>query len=424
VPNSEASASPITDSGVREPVSEQSAEPVAEPDSDSAPQPQYQRRQSVALTILASLAVFYTLATARAILLPITFGLLFALTLRPLVRGLERRGVSRWVSCGGVIVVVLGLTTAGVLSLIEPAEEWLREAPARLQVVVDKFAGLRERLRDIALFSEQLEVIAESDSPAAETKNPSGVWSRLSQAFQHQPAAGDLRTAAAEPIPVEVQSSPLLANLDALSSVGGAIGTLSITLVLGLFLLWDGDTLVNNLLATMPRWRDKKSTVRLLQNVERGISRYLLTVTIINFGLGVAIAVAMWLMGMPNPALWGLMAALLNYIPYLGAFVGIAVTFLVAVFSFNSLGYAAVVPAVYWALNTIENNFITPPLVGRSVSVNTVAVLLALVVWGWLWGIGGALIAVPLLIVFKLICEQSESTAAISTLLGPRRVPG
>jgi predicted PurR-regulated permease PerM len=197
-------------------------------------------------------------------------------------------------------------------------------------------------------------------------------------------------------------------------------GMIGIALIVGFFLLLEGDTLLNNILNITPRWTDKKNTVQLVYKLEDGVSKYLLTVSLINIALGVAVAIAMWLLGVPNAMLWGVLATLLNFIPFLGALLGVVIIFLVSVFSFDSLGYALVPPSVFLILTTIEGNFITPSLVGRSVSVNSVAVLLSLILWGWLWGIGGAFVGVPLLIIFKLICDQFERTAPIGALLSGR----
>ncbi len=384
----------------------------------------FQRRQSTALTILATLAVLYTMAAAQAILFPITLALLFALTLRPVVRGLERKGISPLVTSLGLLVVVMGSLTAGVMGMIEPAQTWIEEAPSRMQVVGEKLSGLRTRLQELAHFSERLENIATgattTETTTAAEPGESPVWERLRKVFPSAEKAPDLREPAGSPVAVEVRQPRLIANLSVLNSAGNAVGMMMITLVLGFFLLWEGDTLLNNVLGTLPRFRDKKNVVRLVQNVERGISRYLLTVTLINMGLGFAIGSALWLLGVPNPALWGLMATVLNFIPFLGALLGVVVIFLVSVFSFDSLAYATIPPLVYFALNAMEGNFITPALIGRSVSLNSVAVFVALVLWGWLWGIGGALIGVPLLIIFKLVCDQFEKTAPIGALLEGR----
>jgi predicted PurR-regulated permease PerM len=151
--------------------------------------------------------------------------------------------------------------------------------------------------------------------------------------------------------------------------------------------------------------------------IERGISQYLLTFTAINVCLGIVIGTGMWLIGMPNPVLWGVMAGCLNFMPYIGAFVGSGVVFLVAALSFDSMGQALLAPAIYAAANTIEGNVITPLILGRSMRLNPIFIFLSVVLWGWMWGVGGALIAVPLLAMTKIACAHSRRLQSVATLL-------
>ncbi len=124
---------------------------------------------------------------------------------------------------------------------------------------------------------------------------------------------------------------------------------------------------------------------------------------------------------MPNPILWGLMAALLNFLPYVGALVGVAVVGLVALVSFDSIGSALLAPALYFACTVVEGQFITPALVGRRLEMNTVAVFLSVAVWGWLWGVPGALMAVPLLVSVRVMCDHFEGLSALGEFLSARQ---
>jgi predicted PurR-regulated permease PerM len=387
-----------------------------------------QKNQSISLTVLATLAVIASLYIARAILLPIMLALLFALTLRPVIRALEKKRIPAWLGAIGVLLVVLTLFGLGAFGLVEPAQYWIQEAPERMEAVSAKLTGVRESLNEFYEVSEKIEDMAKGEPEASEqkhskgealTEQESGMLERLSRAVTgaetQLPTEGD----EVEPEPVEVQVTQprLMSNLMILNSAGNYLGSVGLMLVLGFFLLAQGDVLLNNVLHVIPSFSDKKNTVRLVYSIESGISRYLLTVTTINLCLGVAIGSAMWLLDVPNPALWGLMGALLNFIPYIGALIGVVVVALVAVVSFDSLTYAAAVPLVYFMLTAIEGNFITPHFVGRSASLNPVAVVLALVFWGWMWGVLGALIGVPLLIIFKIACDHFERMHSVGTLL-------
>ena len=227
-----------------------------------------------------------------------------------------------------------------------------------------------------------------------------------------------IATQAEQPIAVEVRQPRLIAGLSVLTSTGSVAAEILLAIVLAYFLLASGDMLINNVLHILPSMREKRNAVELVHNVERGISSYLLTVTLINIGLGVAVALAMWLLELPNPMLWGAMATIFNFIPFLGAIFGTIIILLVSVLTFDSLGQAIIPPLVFWGITALEGNVITPHILGRRMSLNPIMVFLSLAIWGWMWGIGGAFLAVPILATLKVGFDQFDSTRAIGTLLG------
>ena len=162
---------------------------------------------------------------------------------------------------------------------------------------------------------------------------------------------------------------------------------------------------------------DKKRAVSIVREIETQISRYLLTITLINIGLGLAVGTTVHLLGLRNPIMWGVLVAMLNFIPYLGALTGIICMTLGAVLSFDSLGYAMVFPASYLIIAILEGNFITPMVLGRSLTLNPVVILIALAFWGWMWGISGMILAVPILATFKIFCDHIEPMAPIGEFL-------
>ncbi len=155
-----------------------------------------------------------------------------------------------------------------------------------------------------------------------------------------------------------------------------------------------------------------------MRQIQKDISLYLLTVTMINAGLGVAVGTAMYGLGMPNPILWGVMAGCFNFIPYLGAIASAIVLTLVASVTFDQLGHILLVPVVFIVLNELEGMIVTPAVVGKRLSLNPVAIFIWLLLWGWLWGIPGTLLAVPLLAVIKIICDNITALAPIGEFLG------
>jgi predicted PurR-regulated permease PerM len=134
--------------------------------------------------------------------------------------------------------------------------------------------------------------------------------------------------------------------------------------------------------------------------------------------LTAATALAMALLGMPNPVLWGALAAVNNFIPYLGSLVTVGVLTVVAAVSFDTLGQIVAPPLIFFALTTFEGQFLTPMLLGKRLTLNPVVIFLALLIWGWLWGIPGVLMAVPLLAAFKILCDHVPSLAAVGEFLG------
>src|SRR5690606_19050272 len=169
------------------------------------------------------------------------------------------------------------------------------------------------------------------------------------------------------------------------------------TIMLTLFMLIYHTLIVEKIVQAVPRLSGKKVAVQTIKAVENEISRYLLAISIVNVGLGVVITLAMWVLGMPTPYLWGLMAAVLNFIPYLGAIFGTVVVGLVALVSFESVGQALIVPVVYIVVNGIEGQLVTPAVVGNRLSINPLVIVISVTFWAWMWGIAGMLVAVPIL---------------------------
>jgi predicted PurR-regulated permease PerM len=194
------------------------------------------------------------------------------------------------------------------------------------------------------------------------------------------------------------------------------------TLVLLLFLLASGDTLLRQAVTIPNALSSKKQVVEIIHETEADISHYLLSITIINAILGLAVGVALWALGMPNPTLWGAMAALFNFVPFIGPLVGVAVMTLVAFTTFDAVVDIMLPPLAYLLLHNLEAQLFTPLFLARRLVLNPVAILLSLILWSWLWGVAGALLAVPLLSAFKIVCDHVEGLHPVGVMLG-RGVP-
>jgi predicted PurR-regulated permease PerM len=217
------------------------------------------------------------------------------------------------------------------------------------------------------------------------------------------------------------QQEVVIAQPGLISWAGSALAdigtTLLATLVLTPFLLASRDSLRQKLVRLRLRLSGQKQALHLFNDIENEISRYLLTVATINAGLGLLVGTSMAILGMPNPVLWGVGATLLNFIPFVGATVGVLLTAAVAAVTFDTLPMAALPPLAYIAFQVIEGSLITPLALGRRLDLNVVAILIALALTTWMWGIIGAVIGVPLLVVMKVFSDRIPGLAPFSILL-------
>lgn len=343
--------------------------------------------RSIALTGLFILALFYTLYFARSLLLPIVLAFLLMYLLRPAVRVLGRLKISPALAAAIILLTLGGSVAYGVSFLSAPAASWLEKAPYSLHQLQQKLLPLRKPMERVAQAGAEMEKIT---APTAE--------------------AG-----AAKPAAVEVREHPI-ANLLYVRTPEMLMSTVFLLILLYFLLAYDG-VLLTKIVRLTPRLADKKRAVSIANDIESHVSRYLLTITLINICLGTAVGTAVGLLGLKNPVMWGAMVALLNFIPYLGALTGIICMTLGAVLSYDSFAYALVFPGVYLLLATLEGNFITPLVMGRSLTLNPIMILLSLSFWGWMWGIAGVILAVPILAAFKIFCEHIEPMEPIAEFL-------
>src|SRR5262249_2706839 len=197
--------------------------------------------------------------------------------------------------------------------------------------------------------------------------------------------------------------------------------SIAVTFVLSLFLLASGTMFYEKIVQSFARLSEKKRALRVVYDVEREISRYLFTIALINAGLGIAIASGLWAIGVPTPFIWGIAAGILNFLPYVGAPLTIIGVAAISLVSFDSLSYAAAAPAYVMLCNVIEGHAVTPFVVGRRLEINAVAIFIAVAFWSWLWGLVGALIAVPLLVMIKVFCDHFESLHQVGNFLSAQQ---
>jgi predicted PurR-regulated permease PerM len=323
----------------------------------------------------------------KGLVLPVTLAFLLALVLLPVVRALRRRGIPEGVTAVALVVMLAAGLGGSAYTLSGPVSEWIDSVPQIRSEVRFKLRNLRKSVEDVRKAQEQINEAIKQPTDASTQE-------------------------------VVIRDPGLLDA--AASSASQVVAAGGLTLVLLVFLLSSGDMLQEKLVRVLPTLTDKKHGLAIAKEIERSISTYLFTISIINVCLGAFIAAGMFAIGMPNPILWGVAAALLNFVPYLGSIIGIGVVSLVALISFPTLGHAVLAPLIYFVCTTIEGQVITPLLVGRRLQINTVAVLLAVAFWGFIWGFVGVLIAVPLLVVIKVFSSRIESLSGLNEFLSMR----
>ncbi len=358
---------------------------------DETPAPRVGRRptdiKSVALSGLFVLATFYTMYFMRAMLLPLVLALLLSYLLVPLVRLLGRIKIRPLLGAAIVLAALIGGISYGVSFVAEPAAGWIEKAPYSIQQLKQKLLPLKKPIDKVAQATGEIDKLTTPEEPVSPTQPQTVVVKRsaLAEVFFTQG-------------PEFVASAVLM------------------FILLYFLLAYDGVFLAK-IIRVMPRLGDKKKAVAMMRDVEAHISRYLLTITAINIGLGVAVGATVHFLGLRNPIMWGVMVALFNYVPYLGALTGIICMTLGAVLSFDSLGYAMLFPASYLVIAILEGNFVTPFILGRSLTLNPVLILISLAFWGWMWGISGMILAVPILATFKIFCDHIESLESVAEFM-------
>jgi predicted PurR-regulated permease PerM len=334
------------------------------------------------------MAALGALVLARSFLMPVIMAWLLALTFSPVRRWLGRRGIPAGIVA---LLVVFGLIAGlcvAAIGLSAPIRQYSEDAPRIIAEAERKLRGLSSAIEKVAQASEQVEKIAQG---------PDGT----------------------EPERVVVQGPGTLATIA--TNTPFVLTQLTLTMALLFFLIASGDIFYEKIVAASPTFRDKRRSLQIAHDIERKISRYFLTITVINAGLGLAVGAAMYVLGMPNPALFGVLAFVLNFVPYLGALLGALICAAIGLVSYDTAGPALLAAAVYLGLTSVEGQFITPFAVGRSLKLNPVVVFLAVAFWGWAWSAIGMIIAVPVLIAIRAFGDHVPSMRGLGLFLADRQ---
>ena len=370
--------------------------------------PLKQQPWTTALYALLFLAGLYTLYFAASLLIPIVLALLLSLQFSPLVATLNRFYVPRAISAALLLVAIGGPFTLLGMELVDPAQKWIKRVPEVTAKLNEQFTTISE-----ALSPSPQESPADQAQPKPE--KDTGIlnffgWfdddeeDQAKTGTAQKPAAPEPSTALSDRLVV----GGIELTMTVLAQTPVFLAQTLVCIILVVFLLVYGPGVYNTAIEVLPQIRDKTQASQLAADTQRELSRYILTVSLINLGLGIVTATVLWLMRFEDPVLWGTMVALLNFAPYVGTILSLAILMLAGLSQYG-LEWNAVLPAgAFFILNALEAQLITPMVLGRNMRMNPLIIMLWLVIWGWLWGMAGVLIAVPLLVCIKLILARSE----------------
>lgn len=348
-------------------------------------------QRSAGIVVLATIAVAAALYLAREFLVPIGLAILFTALLRPVVRRLERVRVPAPAGAAIVLVLFVGLLVTGGLMLVDPVRDWMAQAPATLAAAQRKLETLRRPLQTITTTAQKVEAVT-SGGQSGDT----------SATAPPAPSAGFSVSAIAARV---------------FGTTASLLGGLVETVLLTLLLLASGGAFLGKLVNVLPLKREKQEAVKIVEEAESVVGRYLTVTALINAGQGTVVGLAMWLLHLPNPVLWGILTFFLEFIPYLGGASMLILLTLAGLATFDHLGQALLPPAVYLTITTLQNNLVSPVAYGRRLNLNPPAVFVGVLFWWFLWGVAGAFLAVPILATVRILGDHLDGLAPVAEFL-------
>ncbi len=332
-----------------------------------------------------TILLFYTLYFTGEVVLPIIFAMILYLVLQPAMRAFMRAHIPQALASILVICILFGAVGGLGFMLASPAASWVAKGPSSLAQLESRLFFIKQPMAQLQSATKQVEKIAEG-------------------------------TGTNDGLNVTVAGPGLGSFL--ISGTRSLLVGLGTTIILLFFLLMSGDLFLRRFVEILPTLSDKKQAVEIAREVENSISGYLATISLMNLLVGVATGLATYLLGMSDPVLWGALAFTLNFIPILGPLCGIAILFLAGLLTFGSIWHSLLPAGVYLAIHVLEGETLTPMLLARRFVLNPVLVIVSLLFWYWMWGVPGALIAVPMLATVKIVCDRVEPLMAFGHFLG------
>jgi predicted PurR-regulated permease PerM len=340
----------------------------------------------VFLMVLGAIGFLYF---ARPVLLPVVLACVGKMLLKPIIRWASCCHIPPAVSAAVALCLLVGAFGVGFFQLGRPAMTWMNEVPQHMTELRQRVLKLFPRAARFSAAAAAVDNLGATDAEktAAEKKTPT----------------------------LELKESRGTSSI--LNWTGTLLVGLGETLVLAYLLLASGDLFLQKLVHVMPTMSDKKRAVEVSREIQQNISNYLFSVSLINVGLGVLVSAGLYFMGVPNAAMWGILVAILNFVPYFGPVAGVILLAAVGLLTFDTLAAGLLPSVLYLLLHLLEANFITPILLGHRFTLNPVVIFVSLIFWTWLWGVPGALLSVPILVSIKVVSDRVPTMSPVSQLL-------
>ena len=342
---------------------------------------------AICLSILAALAICVALAMGQTFLLPIAVALVFSVILAPLCSRIEWFRIPRPVAALLTLIVAGGIAYLAFSLIAQPAANWMENAPQTIQRAERQLRKLQEPLKpftDISNEMQDIQIVPQTPTPASRT--------------------------------VVVQQPGLAQSV--LASVQTAVVQTGFIFILCHFFLIPCGQVLMKFNAFQSTLRERVRAARVFRDMEKRVSGYIVTFSTINIVVGVGTGLACWQLGLPEPLMWGGLATMLNFIPFLGPAIMMGLLGLAGLATFNTLVEASFPVLAFMGISFLEANLITPTIVGRRMTLNPLAIILVVSFWIWIWGPVGGVIALPLLIMFKVICDHTPALRVVGALIG------
>lgn len=323
----------------------------------------WRRLAQISVILVAVVACATALVVARAVLIPIVAAVIIGSVIGPAIEAMSKRGIPTVVGSTLIVVAIIAAFYGTAVALAAPLAEWTARAPEIGATLQDRFASLKPALHTISSFIDSIEAVGRAAEP---------------------------------PMVVKVADSRMLESV--VGVITPAIGELILFIGSLLFFLAGRIQIKRRVVQAMTPRTTRLATLRVFREIEERLGAYLVTATFINIGLGIATTAMTWALGLPNPVLWGALAGVLNYVPYLGPAVMAIILTVAGIVTFPTVFLGLVPAAAFLVITSIEGQILTPYIVGRRISLNPFAVFLSMALWTWLWGPVGTFLAVPLLI--------------------------